>query len=366
MLIPKGQAVYERLSTSFTQVDVLLDELKGNTFSGYLRLSAPQYENLLFVSAGAVVNGFLYIDGQAQHGNTAVTNFFVKSRERGGTIGVFRLPPGFTDLLARLVQREALYKDLASDFTRLDRLLTTLVTRRHAGCVDIRFADKSSATIFLQDGTILETLWKCADGTRAGDGAYTALLASTQDAVFTVYSASVLAPLADTPSLESVSAPERTSVPEPAPAPETAAVPAPAPPAPQAIELPSPGQLAIWQDVLKTFESTVDVNAKVGTFLLAFKRACTELSDTYAFLDPFETDFEYRDGRIRYQGREAARVFNEALGKSLAQSLRALMKQRGGRELPNRFTAAAETLKRRYGDRLAEIGVRDMASEFFG
>ncbi len=343
----------------------MLDELKGSGFSGYLRLSAAQYENLLFVSAGAVTNAFSH-DGTIRHGQTAVTQFFTKGRERGGTIGVFRLPPPLADLLARLVQREALYKDLTTDFTHLDRLLATLATRRHTGCVDIRFADKSTATIFLQDGAMLETLWRRADGITAGEGAYRTLLETSQEAVFTVYSAPALASLMDVTLPEPLASAAPETPPAPQSPPAAASPEMPAGPAPRPIEMPSPGQLALWQDILKTFESSVDVNAKAGTFLLAFKRACTEVSDTYAFLDPFETDFDYRDGRIRYQGREPARVLNEGLGKSLGQALRALVKQRGGRDLPNRLSAAAETLKRRYGARLTETGLRETVSEFMG
>ena len=62
-------------------------------------------------------------------------------------------------------------------------------------------------------------------------------------------------------------------------------------------------QLGVWQEVLKTVETSVDSPTKPGTFVAAFKRASIELADAYPFLDPFAAEFEYRDGQIRYDGQ---------------------------------------------------------------
>jgi hypothetical protein len=336
MILPRGHALYERLNTSFTQIEPLLDQLKATCFSGYLQLVARDYEGLVLLEAGAVVNACEQLKDQRRNGANATDRILLKGRERDGSIGVFQLSAELARLLDYLFGRELLHKGLTSDLTSLDRLVAGLGARRHSGCIEVQFpASQDAATVFLRDGQVMETAWSCRDGFRAGPEALQDLIrvAASEGALFTIYSAH--------------------STPQPAP-------PAlPAEPRPQE-------QLGLWQDVLKTLEAGVDTAARPGVFLAAFRRACIELADPFPFLDPFAAEFDYRDGQIRYDGQESVATLHQGLSRCLAHCLRALAAQPGGRDVQGRLAGGVNGLKKRLGGRLAETGLAETLPELFG
>jgi hypothetical protein len=125
-------------------------------------------------------------------------------------------------------------------------------------------------------------------------------------------------------------------------------------------------QLGVWQDVLKTVETSVDNPTKAGTFVTAFKRACIEQADAYPFLDPFAAEFEYRDGRIRYDGQAAGAELNHGLSRCLALCVRTLTGQPAIRDLRGRLSPAVGELRKRHGARLAEYGLTEALPDVFG
>jgi len=336
MIFPQDRVVYEHLNTSFTQLDAMLTELKAELFCGYVRLTARDYDGLVLLEAGRVPNAIEDAKGRRRTGAKAVDGILAKSRERDGMISVFQLSDGMTQLLADLADSHVLYKDLTSDLTSLDRLLAGLKGRRHTGFIDVQIPGRpETATIFLRDGDVLEaTLSRhgnISDGPKVLDEL--TRLAASEGAVFSVHGAQIAPP-------ENESQPPR---------------------GPDRQE-----QLGVWQDVLKTVETSVDTPTKAGTFMVAFKRACIELADTYPFLDPFAAEFEYREGQIRYEGQAGGAELNQGLGRCLAQSVRALTGHPATADLPARLSAVAVGLKKRHGARLAEYGLPEALPEVFG
>ena len=336
MIFPKGDVVYERLSTSFTQIDAMLEELKGEIFTGYVQLTAPNYVGTLLLSDGFVANAIEEVGGQRSSGGEAADRIIAKGRERAGLLSVFRLSEEMSQLLIHFLQSEVLYKDLTSDLTSLDRLIAGLQGRRHSGYIEVQLLkSRHTAMVFLWEGKVLESMLdrqgKFSAGPRVQEEII--LLAAAEGAVFTVYS---------------------THPPKPADEPKPAEGQGPQ------------EQLSLWQEVLKAMEGAVDTQARTGTFLATFKRAGIELAASYPFLDPFAAEFEYREGRIRFEGREPAAMFNQGLSRCLAHCLRALVTQPGARDLQGRLSSAASGLKKRHGGRLTEIGLTAALPEVFG
>jgi len=336
MIFPRERVVYEHLNTSFTQLDAMLNELKADLFSGYVRLTARDYDGLVLLDGGHVLNAIEEAKSRRRVGVKALDGILAKSRERDGMISVFQLSTEMTQLLADLSSSQVLYKDLTSDLTSLDRLIASLRGRRHTGFIDVQIPGRhETATIFLREGDVLEAALSrqgnISDGPKVLDELIR--LAASDGAVFTVQSAQV--------------APQETE--------------AQPPQGPDRQE-----QLSIWQDILKTVETSVDAPTKPGTFATALKRACIELADTYPFLDPFAAEFEYRDGQIRYEGQAPAADLNQGLSRCLAQCVHALTGQPAIKDLPARLSSAVGGLKKRHGARLAEYGLTEALPDVFG
>ena len=50
MILPLGKVAYENLNTSFTDFSGFLEDLKANSFTGYVRVSFWQYDGAVFMS----------------------------------------------------------------------------------------------------------------------------------------------------------------------------------------------------------------------------------------------------------------------------------------------------------------------------
>ena len=336
MIFPRGRAVYEHLNTSFTHLDAMLTELKADLFSGYVRLTARDYDGVVLLDGGQVLNAIEDVMMQHRVGVKVADAVLAKSRERDGMISVFQLSAEMTQLLADLANSQVLYKDLTSDLASLDRLLAGLKGRCHTGFIDVRLPGRhETATIFIRDGDVLEATLPRQGTISDGPNVLEELIrvAASEGAVFTVHGVQIAA---------------QETEPQP-------------PRGPDRQE-----QLGIWQDVLKTVESSVDTPTKVGTFVTAFKRACIEQADAYPFLDPFAAEFEYRDGRIRYDGQAAGAELNRGLSRCLALSVRALTGQPAIRDLRARLSPAVGELRKRHGARLAEYGLTEALPDVFG
>ena len=336
MIFPTERVVHEHLNTSFTQLDAMLNEFKADLFSGYVRLAAREYDGLVLLDGGHVLNAIEEVKGRRRTGIKALDGVLAKGRERDGMISVFQLSAEMAQLLADLSVSQVLYKDLTSDLTSLDRLLASLRGRHHTGFIDVQIPGRhETATIFLREGDVLEATLSRQGNVSDGPKVLDELgqLAASDGALFTVHSAQVASPDADAPRPQGSDRQE---------------------------------QLSVWLDILKTVETSVDSPTKPGTFVTALKRACIELADAYPFLDPFAAEFEYRDGQIRYDGQAAAADFNQGLSRCLAQCVRALTGQPATRDLPARLSAAVGGLKRRHGARLAEQGLAEALPDVFG
>jgi hypothetical protein len=337
MIFPRERVVYEHLNTSFTQLDAMLNELKTDLFTGYVRLGARDYEGVVLLDAGRVVNAVEAVKGERHNGAKAFDGVLAKSRERDGMISVFQLSAEMTNLLANLSRSRVLYKDLASDLTSLDRLIAGLQARHHSGYIDVQLSGgRATATIFMREGDVLEAVLyqqgTISDGPKVLDDVVRA--ASSDGATFTVYGATLGPREAEAKSAEAGA--DR------------------------------PEFFSLWQDVLKTIESGMDAAAKPGTFWTAFRRACVDLADSIPFLDPFAAEFEYREGQIRYDGQAGVAELNQGLSRCLAHCVRALAAQSATRDAVARLSSLGGALKKRHGQRLAEVGLVEALPDVFG
>ncbi len=335
MIFPRAQVVYERLNTSFAQIGPMLEELKADLFTGYVHLVAREYEGIILLSKGGLVNAIEEVRGQRRSGPSMVGGILAKGRERDGMLSVFRLSAEMAELLLQLFNSELLYKDLSTDLAKLERLVTGLEGQGHSGYIEVRLSKSpDNATIFMREGKVLETTLYCQGHITSGPEVLEELirLADSEGALFSVYRASMAPRKIETPPPDVLGHPE---------------------------------QLGLWQEVLKTMEAAVDGAAKGGVFLAAFKRACIDLAGTYPFLDPFAAEFEYRDGQIRYEGSAPAAELNQGLSRCLAQCVRALAAQPGTRDVLGRLSPALSQLKRRHEHRLTEVGLVEALPELF-
>lgn len=291
MIFPKGQTLYENLNTSFTNFSELLLDLKANGFTGYISVSFWEYEGILFLDSGDIVNAVEESGGARTTGQEAVDGITGKINEKDGTISVYALSPDVVTMLASVVRSEVVHRDLTTDFTSLDQLIAKLQSEEHTGYVEVALKDeKGAGIIFLQDGLAIESILSTNGNAVSGAQVLPRIIetASSVGAAFNVYRASVAEAFE-----------------------ESAAVMA-------GLELPQ--LLEVWQEIIASVEKTIDVRSAKGHFLNTFKDMLIERADDYPFLDPFAAEFEYKDGQISFHG-SSVKNFSQALGECLTAAI---------------------------------------------
>ncbi len=335
MIFPHGNALYENLNTSFTQLEAMLAELRSNQFTGYVQIAGWEYKGILLFDTGRIVNASEELKDQRRSGPSAAASIAVKGKEKDNTISVYRLTADVTQIIANLFVSEPIYKDLSNDLTGLDKLIAKLQSEKHTGAIDARSTDtQDAATILLREGEILE----CALASQGAvtSGAVLDKIVQTMTkhpALFTVYRTDLSHVYsADLDLADSFA---------------------------------RPGMLALWQTVLQVVERGVDDSAKTSAFNPALRRACIAKASTYPFLDPFAGEFEYRDGKIKFDGQATVAQFNAGLSQCVAQAVRELAAQPATQDIPAQLREATTPLRAEQSFQLEQIGLTTTLPEVF-
>lgn len=291
MILPKGQTVYENLNTSFTSFGELLLDLKRNSLTGFVQVSFWEYEGVLFLDSGTIVNGVEEARGRKTTGQGAVNNITRKVQEKDGTISVYGLSAEMVTMLASMTRSEVVYKDLSTDFTSLEQLVAKLQSEGHTGYVEVAMKDgKGVGIIFLQDGDAIESILSINGNAISGAQVLRRVVesASALGAAFNVYKAAVEEAFDESAEIMA------------------------------RFELPQ--LLEVWQEIIATVERTADGLFSEGHFLNTFKDTLIERVEDYPFLDPFAAEFGYKDGQIAFRG-ESVTNLSQALGECLSATI---------------------------------------------
>jgi hypothetical protein len=168
MLYPQGKTVIGDLKTSFVNIDGVLQELKNEKFTGYVKISSEKYDGLVIYENGDPIDSVeVYSDGHPRvEGSEAMTNVIAKTKEGKGLLNIQELPLNVVNMMLRAIHSKVVYKDLLSEFTQIKNLLVTLKTKQITGHVEIEMNDNAGeAFIFLEDGKLIESLFSSGDGT---------------------------------------------------------------------------------------------------------------------------------------------------------------------------------------------------------
>lgn len=319
MFLPRDEPRYERLNTSFTDFGGLVAELAAQGHTGYLQVSFPDYDGIVLMERGAVLNAVEQRGERRSAGEEAMRGIGLKARERNGRIDAYALPAAIVATLALIANSEVVHRDLSAAFVSLERLIAKLQHDKHTGYVEVTTpANQGLGYVFLRSGDVVEAVLSAEGQQVTGSAALHRLLqlAPDSNAVLHLYRAVSGAPVAP-PEPEAAPTPITESTAESAPAAIDE------PPA-AAVELPR--AIEAWQEIIARIEAVVDGCAPKGTFAAAFKRTLIANAGQFPFLDPFAAEFAYRDGRINFAGA-ADHLFNTALGFCVRETVRVLANQ---------------------------------------
>ena len=165
MVIPKGKVVHEDLSTSYTNIHELLRDLRQNSFTGYCLVNFWEYRGTLFLDRGRIINACEEMGSEQSIGDRAIKNILNRASQKDGTVSVFQLPDEMVATLASVLNSKVKYKDLTTELTSLEKLISKLKKEEHSGYVEVLLnSDSGDGCIYFQDGRAMESVFRAADG----------------------------------------------------------------------------------------------------------------------------------------------------------------------------------------------------------
>lgn len=338
MIFPKGEVMHKNLSTSYTNLNGLLLSLKGEDFSGYVKIGFMDYEAMLFMDSGDIINAIEQMGDKKRVGQRAITNIISKAKEQDGVISVYQLSPEMVTVLASTLKREILYRDLSTDFTSLQRLIDRLGEQKHTGYIEIALRNgKGSGVIFFQEGEPIETILTAKDGNLvSGGNLFSRILEEAQGAgvVFHVYRADL-----PTPSDHMVEINEGGNLQD---------------------------LLRVLQDTISSIETVVDGLIKKGIFSSELRRVLVKKSNEYPFLDPFAAEFRYEDGKIVFTGNTVIRDLTRGLGECLGLTIEALSNKFSKKKILDHVKGELDQIKVDFRTEIKKFNLEIAMPEIFG
>ncbi|MBI5043283.1 MAG: hypothetical protein HZC10_05535 [Nitrospirae bacterium] len=337
MLLPKGKAVHENLNTSYTNLNVLLHEFSGSGFTGYVSIHFWQYEAVLFLERGSIINAVS--EGNAKKtGQDAVNAAMNKAKEKDGTISVYQLSEETITMLSSAVEGDAVHRNLTTDFSSLDKLIVKLKSESHTGHIEVAIKDNSgNGIVFLHSGEPVEAILSDENGAvQSGSDTLNSIIAKAakEGAVFNVFKA----------NLSKIKSGGHIKI-------DGADV---------------KDLLLLIQEIFSGAERVVDSMFKKGDFVFALKKASTDIADRYPFMDPFAGEFDYKDGKLVYAGGAEAKKLLEGSTEALKVMLNEFSARASENGILPKIKAELQPVREKYREQIEAFNIASAMPQLFG
>lgn len=345
MLYPQGKTVIGDLKTSFVNIDGVLQELRNDHFTGYVKISYDDYDGLVIYENGDPVESVEeYSDGRPRvEGSDAMNNVIAKTKEGGGTLNIQELPTNVVNMMLRAIHSKVVYKDLLSEFTQIKNLLVTLKTKQITGHVEIEMNDDAGqAFIFLEDGKLIESLFSSGDGTTfSGKKGLAKILEVANEVgyimnVFQAKSKEIRreAILEDKPDMQQTEDPSDL--------------------------------LEVLENIVQTIEQSLQRMVGKGKFTQAFLRAVQEKSSDYPFLKSLAANIQSGKGYVIDDDIDDISDLVFGISDVLDLAISFLLTPKNRDKVKDTIRMGLGLVKTTYGDRIQEYNLDTALFEYLG
>ncbi len=308
MKYPKGEIIHRNLSTEYTDVPELISTLMSNGFAGIVEIEGTDKKGAFLVASGSILNAF--VESKANPaptvGEEAVKELFSLASRPNQSLNVYKMSAKEVELVAGTLSPEVLFKELSTDFVRLDRFIMKLTSDKLSGYIEILTKHhEPQGTLFLKEGQLVGLYVTDETGSShfVGDKTIPAFIedVAKKGAIVHVYR-SVYLPLPAKADTKIKAGAQATNIKQPTvetkdDLPEEVLIHVDN----RTPDHPENGRgefVTALEGVLSEVEKVVDRISEQGGFQRAFKRALLEKSEVYPYLDPFGNQFDYYEGKV--------------------------------------------------------------------
>lgn len=269
MFLPKFKIYHQNLNTYYLNLPQFVDFLKDDLFTGYIQIKRTDKDFFIFLEMGQVLNCLEVSDNNYQ---MLSLEEILNKIGKGDYVNVYYLPEETVIFWANLVTGNVLYPNLSSDFTDLIKLLAKLKHEGLTGWLEITSPQKEKSFVYFQNGKVIGSCcsWK---GYKfyEGEDLLPEIIKKHAKAVFDVYKVSLDKGISGEISKEEV--------------------------------------INFFAEYIKILEEVMSKKE----FSLLWRQKGIEKADKYPFLDPFASEFEYKEGEINFWADVSPNELLEAL-----------------------------------------------------
>ena len=274
MVIPSGTTVLQNMNTYYLNIPKLLEFFTKSPIVGLVHFKSPQTDGFVLFGEKRIENAFFKFGKKSLFGGAAIEKLTETAERLNYSVDIQRVQKEAFSYWASLSDTEVTHKDLDSDFTSLQKLITKLTGEKLTGYIEVAITNTNEGgAIFFHEGKIVGGAFSWEDSKIRDNAAGLAQLidkSTRSGATFSVRS------IKGGAGSDGFAATSMVS--------------------PKAM-------LAMLQETLVIFEQVVAKHSSASEeFARILKRKFVDKADAHPCLDPFAGEFTYENGTIEYDG----------------------------------------------------------------
>ncbi len=299
VIIPKDKPVIENLNSYYVDMDRLLEHYQGELDSGGFYLKSSSSEGVIFFEKDAVLDGILKDRDGETSGKRAVDLMMREAGKINYNIGVYRIDPENIYFWSSIPAAKKIYRDLSTEFTDLVGLIRKMRKENLTGFIEASMSGNNErGFLFFNNGQFIGGTYSWESGGLEGSMENRKILIEkTKKAGGVFHVSKICAENNNRDGLENAHAEKAAGG--------------------NVIE-PLEALLARLENVVKASKKNR------GDFNILLRKKFVDMADRFAFLDPFEAEFEYSAQRISFLGEASDKDLIEGVVtavKELAEEL---------------------------------------------
>ncbi len=291
IMIPRHHPVLEGLHSHYIKMERFLKHYQEEIGSGCVHIKSAQVEGAIFFDSGQLLSADLQNGNHSDCGKKAFSVLMEQVEKHNFSVSVFSVEPDMIHFWANLSQAQPLYRDLSTDLTDLNRLITKMQSQSFSGIIEVIVGGGPEVGhLFFAAGKLVGASPPPGEPRTAMEGIQQYLIDQTtaKGGTFNVSQLASKIPGA-------MENPQRGPE-SPLPADSNG---------PPKVFNPIP----MAQELLNLLESECRESRRTTDFQTSFRKALLETSGKFPFLDPFLKEFEYINGKVRLEDHVDPKIF---------------------------------------------------------
>ncbi|MFH1453669.1 MAG: hypothetical protein ABIH00_06790 [Armatimonadota bacterium] len=134
MFLPKGNPLIESIKLDYTDINIMINNLEQEGFSGYLYLEYQEGAGVFFFLHGGIINTIEIIKGERETYHCCLASkFFNRIRKKQMKASTYVLTPSVTSVLSNIYLFKSIYEDYSIQKKDLMVLLSEIEDKSYTG-----------------------------------------------------------------------------------------------------------------------------------------------------------------------------------------------------------------------------------------